>query len=444
MAAKVVGRPVKLAVTRAQMFTSNGYRPRTVQKLRFAADDQGRLMSMRHDGFSQMSQPVLGEFSEPVGLATEMLYACPNVAVSHRLVATNASLPTYMRAPGLASGNFALESAIDELAVALKMDPLEFRLRNYAEQDPHQNKPFASKALRACYQQGAEEFGWSRRSAEPRSMRDGSVLIGWGMATSTYPTHRMPASAFVRLGADNSALVRVGTQDLGTGTYTVMSQIAADTLGVPVERIRFELGDSAFPHAPVSGGSMTVASVGPAVKAACEAARAKLQRDGGEVAEASVDVKPGEEEHRYAMHAFGAQFVEVRVDAELGEIRVSRFVGAFDAGRVMNAKTARSQLIGGIVYGLGMALLEETHVDGETGRIVNANIAEYLVPVNADVPDIQTIIVPNDELVSNPLGAKGIGELPMVGVAAAVANAVYHATGVRVRKVPIRIEDVLV
>jgi xanthine dehydrogenase YagR molybdenum-binding subunit len=324
------------------------------------------------------------------------------------------------------------------------MDPLEFRLRNYAEQEPHQNKPFASKALRACYQQGAEEFGWSRRSAEPRSMRDGSVLIGWGMATSTYPTHRMPASAYVRLGADNSALVRVGTQDLGTGTYTVMSQIAANTLGVPVERIRFELGDSTFPHAPVSGGSMTVASVGPAVKAACEAARAKLQRDGGEVAEASVDVKPGEEEHRYAMHAFGAQFVEVRVDAELGEIRVSRFVGAFDAGRVMNAKTARSQLIGGIVYGLGMALLEETHVDGETGRIVNANIAEYLVPVNADVPDIQTIIVPNDELVSNPLGAKGIGELPMVGVAAAVANAVYNATGVRVRKVPIRIEDVLV
>jgi xanthine dehydrogenase YagR molybdenum-binding subunit len=444
MAAKVVGRPVKLAVTRAQMFTSNGYRPRTVQKLRFAADDQGRLVSMRHDGFSQMSQPVLGEFSEPVGLATEMLYACPNVAVSHRLVATHSSLPTYMRAPGLASGNFALESAIDELAAALKMDPLEFRLRNYTEQDPHQNKPFASNALRACYQQGAEAFGWSRRSAEPRSMRDGNVLIGWGMATSTYPTHRMPASAYVRLGADGSALVRVGTQDLGTGIYTVMSQIAADALGVPVERIRFELGDSGFPHAPVSGGSMTVASVGPAVKSACEAARAKLQRDGGDVAEASVDVKPGEEEHRYAMHAFGAQFVEVRIDAELGEIRVSRFVGAFDAGRVMNAKTARSQLIGGIVYGLGMALLEETHVDGETGRIVNANIAEYLVPVNADVPDIQTIVVPNDELVSNPLGAKGIGELPMVGVAAAVANAVCHATGVRVRKVPIRIEDVLV
>jgi len=455
MAAKVVGKPVKLAVTRAQMFTSNGYRPRTVQKLRFAADEQGHLVSMRHDGFSQMSQPALGEFSEPVGLATEMLYACPNVAVTHRLVATHASLPTYMRAPGLASGNFALESAIDELAVALRQDPLEFRLRNYAEQEPHQNRPFASKALRECYSQGAEAFGWSRRSHEPRSMRDGNVLIGWGMATSTYPTHRMPAAVRVRVGANGTALVQVGTQDLGTGTYTVMSQIAADELGIPVERIQFELGDSAFPHAPVSGGSMTVASVGPAVKAACEAVRAKLQADPGaslpellarhnmEFVEGTSEAKPGDEEKHYAMHAFGAQFAEVRIDADLGEIRVSRFVGAFDAGRVMNAKTARSQLIGGIVYGLGMALLEETHVDGESGRIVNANIAEYLVPVNADVPDIQTIIVPNDELISNPLGAKGIGELPMVGVAAAVANAVYHATGVRVRKVPIRIEDLL-
>ncbi len=484
MAAKAVGKPVKLVVTRAQMFTSNGYRPRTVQKLRFAADDQGHLVSMRHDGFSQMSEAPLGEFAEPVGLATEMLYDCPNVAVTHRLVATNASLPTYMRAPGLASGNFALESAIDELAVALHMDPLEFRLRNYAETDEHLNKPYASKALRDCYQQGAEQFGWSRRSHEPRSMRDGNMLIGWGMATSTYPTHRLPASAVVRIGANGAAQLRVGTQDLGTGTYTVMSQIAADTLGMDVNRIQFELGDSTFPHAPVSGGSMTVSSVGPAVLAACEAMRdklfdlalndphlgwngtdrASLNLQGGAVVgprsripitellarqhqdfiEANSSVKPGEEEKRYAMHAFGAQFVEVRVDPDLGEIRVSRIVGAFDGGRVMNGKTAHSQLIGGIVFGLGMALFEETHVDGETGRVVNANVAEYLLPVNADVPDITAILVKNDELVSNPLGAKGIGELPMVGVAASVANAVYHATGVRVRKLPIRIEDLLV
>jgi xanthine dehydrogenase YagR molybdenum-binding subunit len=484
MAAKVVGKPVKLVLTRAQMFTSNGYRPRTVQKLRFAADAHGHLVSMRHDGFSQMSLPPLGEFAEPVGLATEMLYDCPNVAVTHRLVATNSSLPTYMRAPGLASGNFALESAIDELAVALRMDPLEFRLRNYAETDQYQSRPFASKMLRECYQQGADAFGWSRRSHEPRSMREGNMLIGWGMATSTYPTHRSPASALVRVGADGTALVQVGSQDLGTGTYTVMSQIAADTLGMDVQRVQCALGDSTLPHAPVSGGSMTVASVGPAVLAASQAVRDKLfdlalndrrvgwvgidraalrlqggaiigpqgrvsiaellAHQGQDSVEANSNVKAGEEAKYYAMHAFGAQFVEVRVDADLGVIRVNRFVGAFDGGRIMNTKTAHSQLIGGIVFGLGMALFEETHVDGETGRVVNANVADYLLPVNADVPDIQAIVVENYERNSNPLGAKGIGELPMVGVAAAVANAVHHATGVRVRKVPIRIEDLLV
>ncbi|HEY4040759.1 MAG TPA: xanthine dehydrogenase family protein molybdopterin-binding subunit [Rhodopila sp.] len=480
LAARTVRRPVKLVLSRAQMYTSNGYRPRTVQKLKVASDINGSLVSMRHDGFTSMSQPSLGEFAEPVGLATEMLYACPNVAVTHRLVALNASLPTYMRAPGEASGVFALESAMDEMAVALKMDPIVFRLRNYAETDPHDNRPFASKALRACYEQGAKAFGWEKRSAEPRSMRDGGTLIGWGVATSTYPTNRLPAAVKVRMDAAGNVVVQCGTQDIGTGTYTVMTQVASDVLGVPLQRIRFELGDSDLPPAPVSGGSMTVASVAPSVQAACGALvdkikdlaltdwpgqprdalqvrdgmmvgldrrvpiSALLERSGRSFIEAEAKTQPGEERQRFSMHAFGAQFAEVRVDPDLGTIRVSRHVGAFDAGHVLNAKTARSQLIGGITYGIGMALLEETLVDGETGRIVNANVADYLMPVNADIPDIQVIVVPNDDTNSNPLGAKGIGELPMVGVAAGIANAVYHATGVRVRKVPIRIEDVLV
>ena len=484
LAARTVGRPVKLVLSRAQMYYSNGYRPRTVQKLTLSSDIDGRLIAVRHDGFSSMSQPSLGEFCEPVALATEMLYACPNVAVTHRLVGLNMPLPTYMRAPGEASGVFALESAMDEMAAALKMDPIKFRLQNYAETDPHENKPFASKALRACYEQGAQAFGWEKRSAEPRSMRDGNTLVGWGFATSTYPTNRQPSAVRVRMDRAGNVTVQSGTQDIGTGTYTVMTQVASDALGIPMQRIRFELGDSSLPPAPVSGGSQTVASVGPSFHAACEALIDKikdlaiadggagwrgqsrdallirdglvtaadrrvpigalLEKSGHPFIEAEVQTKPGDEKQRFSMHAFGAQFAEVRIDRDLGEIRVSRFTGAFDAGHVLNTKTARSQLIGGITYGIGMALLEETLIDGETGRVVNPNVAEYLMPVNADIPEIQTIIVPNDDTVSNPLGAKGIGELPMVGVAAAIANAVYHATGVRVRKVPIRIEDVLV
>jgi xanthine dehydrogenase YagR molybdenum-binding subunit len=341
MAARMVKRPVKLVLTRAQMYSSNGYRPRTVQMLKLASDINGSLISVRHDGFSSMSQPVLGEFSEPFALATEMLYACPNVAVSHRLVALNAPLPTYMRAPGEASGMFALESAMDEMAVGLKMDPIEFRLRNYAESDPHENKPFASKALRACYDQGAKVFGWNKRSADPRSMRDGNTLIGWGVATSTYPTNRMPSSVKVRMDRAGNVVVQCATQDLGTGTYTVMTQVAADTLGMPMQRIRFELGDSDLPPAPVSGGSMTVASVAPSVQAACQALIDKiktlaladrpgpsanelqlsdgfvigpnhrvpvttlLERGGHPYLEAEARTAPGEEKQKFSMHAFG-------------------------------------------------------------------------------------------------------------------------------------------
>ncbi|MBV9539306.1 MAG: xanthine dehydrogenase family protein molybdopterin-binding subunit [Acidisphaera sp.] len=484
MAARMVQRPVKLVLTRAQMFTSNGYRPRTVQRVQLAADRAGKLLAMRHDGFSQMSDPVLGEYVEPVALATEMLYACPSVAVSHRIVPVNQGLPTYMRAPGESSGVFALESAMDELAVALKMDPVALRLANYTDEDPHEGKPFSSKKLRECYTRGAEVFGWDRRNPEPRSMRDGRWLVGMGMATATYPNNRQAAGARVRMRADGFATVQCGTQDLGTGTYTVMAQVAADALHLPFSQVRFELGNSAFPHAPNSGGSTTVPSVSPAVQAACDALREKVLgmakadprfgwsgvdaaslrfEDGvvigpdrrvpiGELlagrqepfVEAEAESKPGDEKQHYSLHAFGAQFSEVRVDPDTGEIRVARHVGVFDVGRVLNAKTARSQLYGGIVFGIGMALLEKTEVDPETARIVNANISEYVVPVNADVPAIEALLVENDDRIGNPIGVKGAGELPMVGTAGAIANAVWHATGVRVRDLPIRIENLLV
>jgi xanthine dehydrogenase YagR molybdenum-binding subunit len=474
MAARRVKRPVKLEVTREQMFTSNGYRPRTIQKLRLGADADGKLLAIRHDGFSQMSQPEIGEFTESVAVASRMLYACPNISTSHRAVSVNQGLPTYMRAPGEASGNFALESGMDELSVALSMDPIELRLRNYTDTDSTSGKPFASKGLRACYQQGADAFNWARRTPAPGSMRDGHVLIGMGMATSSYPTNRMPASALVRLLPDGSVVVQSGTQDIGTGTYTTMAQIAADELGLPIERVRAELGDSRFPAAPVSGGSMTSASVLPAVRDAAAKVRGKLfalagwntgelrlengvvraegrqisvsdlvARNGGGPVEATADVKPNTDADHYSRHAFGAQYAEVRIDPDLRTIKVSRWVGAFDCGKVVNAKTARSQLIGGIVFGIGMALLEETRIDAEFGRAVNSNIADYLVPVNADVPDIGTIMVEAPDLVTTPLGIKGIGELPMVGAAAAIANAVYHATGRRVRDLPIRLDKLL-
>lgn len=486
MAALVVGRPVKLELTRQQMYSSNGYRPRTIQRLRLGAERDGRLVALTHDGLTQMSLPVLGEFSEPVALASEMLYACPNAAATHRLVPINAPLPTYMRAPGEASGSFALESAMDELAAAAKLDPLELRLRNYAEIDPHEEKPFSSKSLRQCYEAGAAAFGWAQRPREPRAMRDGPVLVGWGMATATYPTNRSEAGARIVFEADGNVVVQSGTQDLGTGTYTVMAQLAADALNMPIHRVRFELGDSAFPKAPISGGSQSAASVGSAVLAAAAAAKEKLfafalqgnrsplagakpeeleladglirlraapqrrvdiaallARNNADRLTVTGDAKPGDAKKHFSMHSFGAQFAEVRVDPEIGEIRVSRFVGAFAAGRILNAKTARSQALGGIAMGIGMALLEAAHTDPANGRVVYPNVSEYLMPVHADIPEIEVLLIDEQDRTVNPAGVKGIGELPIVGAAAAVANAVWHATGVRVRELPITTEKIL-
>jgi xanthine dehydrogenase YagR molybdenum-binding subunit len=436
MAAKVVARPVKLVVARPQMFGPVGFRPRTVQRVALAADADGHLVSSIHEITAQTS--TFDVWTAAPGALTRMLYAVPNQRVTHRLVRLNAGTPTFMRAPGETPGSFALESAMDELAYAAGIDPLELRLRNYAEVDPEDGRPFSSKSLRACYRVGAEAFGWSGRAPHPRAVRDGDDFVGVGMATAAYPTHRSPAGARAVLHADGTALVQCGTQDIGTGAYTVFTQVAATALGLPVERVRFELGDTRLPLSPNSGGSQTTASVASAVQAACDDALANvrawgdpareafatiLQRHGVASIEGTALVKPGDEQKQYSMHAFGAQFAEVRVDAQLGIVRVTRLVGAFASGRILNEK-------------------EHTRHDERSGRIMTANLSDYLLPVNADVPAIEVHLVPEDDPHVNPVGVKGIGEIGIVGVAAAIANAVYHATGTRVRELPITLDKV--
>lgn len=474
LAARQVRRPVKLALERTQMFGPVGFRPLTEQHVQLAADDTGRLLAVRHDVLTHTS--TFEDWTEPCAVVTRMLYACPNLATSHRLLKLNTGTPTFMRAPGEASGTFALESAMDELAHALKMDPIELRLRNYAETDPQKELPFSSKSLRQCYALGAQKFGWARRNPQPRSQRDGRSLVGWGMATATYPTFRLPAQAQVELRPDGSVRVASGTQDLGTGTYTILRQIVADALQLPLQRIHVEIGDTLLPQAPVSGGSMTAASVGSAVQAAAldlrqrivESTRADTAsplhgaqadaiawRDGQLVAgdrhdslaaiaqrsktplTGNAKAAPGAESKQYSMHAFGAVFAEVKVDEELALLQVSRITGAYAVGTLLNARTGHSQLLGGIVGGIGMALFEESLLDTREGRFVNANLADYHVPVNADINAIDIAFVPEEDRIINPLGAKGIGEIGITGVAAAIGNAVFHATGKRIRELPL-------
>ncbi|MBN3957363.1 xanthine dehydrogenase family protein molybdopterin-binding subunit [Nostoc sp. NMS8] len=484
MAARQVNRPVKLVLGRIQMYGPVGFRPETIQQVSLGATREGKLTALRHTGTSQTS--TFDEFIEPVGKSARMIYACPNIETSHRLVKLDEGTPTYMRAPGEASGSFALESAMDELAYALNIDPVELRLRNHADVDPSKGLPWSSKSLIQCYRLGAEKFGWQKRNPKPRSMRDGNYFIGWGMATATYPTNRSPASAIARIMADGTAVVQSGSQDIGTGTYTVMTQVAAEALGLPVDKVRFELGDTKMPETPVSGGSQTAASVSSSVHLAGNQARSQLlqlaladrksplyssnaedviaengsfflknkssatetyqailARHGMKMIEARADAKPGEEKKKFSMHAFGAQFAEVRVEPDLGEVRISRWVGTFGVGRILNAKTANSQLIGGIIYGIGMALMEQTVTDPNLGRVVNHDLAEYHVPVNADIPDIQVLFVDEHDPYINPLGVKGIGEIGITGTAAAIANAVYHATGKRIRDLPITLDKLL-
>ena len=455
MAAREVKRPVKLALTRRQMFGPVGGRPLTRQRITLGAARDGTLTAIRHASLSNTS--TLEDWIEPAIRQTQILYACPNVETSYDLKRLNVGSPTFMRAPGEATGTFALESALDELAYELKMDPVALRLKNHADRDPESGKPWSTKSLKECYALGAERFGWAKRTPEPRSMRDGRWLVGWGMASATYPARRVNAAATARMSADGAVVVRAGSQEIGCGTYTAMSQIAADVLGVPVERVKFELGATDMPENPGSTGSVTAASTGGAVYEVAEALKAKLdamrsgsesypdaiRRAGGQPVEATVQGRPSPDAQQFASHAFGAVFTEVRVDPELGLVRVPRVVTAHGVGRIINAKTARSQIISGVVWGIGQALHEETHIDPRNGRYVNAELAEYLVPVNADVGTIDVHFVDEDDRHVSPMGSKGVGEIGITGVAASIANAVFHATGKRIRDLPLRVDRVM-
>jgi len=466
IAAREVRRPVKLALTRAQTFTAHGYQTGTHQTVGLGAERDGTLMAIRHDSVTPTS--MSDDYMEYAAAGTRALYASPAIATRHRAVRVHRSTPTAMRAPHEGPGMVALEIAMDELAVALEMDPLELRLRNHADVDPTQGKPFSSKKLRECYMQGAERFGWSRRDPRPGSLREGNDLVGWGMATAIMSTFRFPANARITLRPDGEVLIEAGCQEIGTGAYTIMPQIAAETLGVPVDRVRLALGDTTLPETGGTFGSSTTMGVGSAVHDAAMKLRKKLDAlAGGEgkakakdyaellaqnrVSGLSADghwspgteASPLGEVKQWSMASFGAVFAEVRVDADLRIPRLTRCVGVYSAGRIVNPMTARSQIIGGIAWGVGQALLEASEMDRTLGRYLSKNLAGYLLPVNADVPAVDVSFVDEFDPHASTIGARGIGELGAVGVGPAIANAVWHATGIRVRDLPIRPEVLL-
>ncbi|MES2819440.1 MAG: xanthine dehydrogenase family protein molybdopterin-binding subunit [Pseudomonadota bacterium] len=482
MAALALERSVRVCLTRQQMF-SFGYRPRTVQHLALGASADGRLQALTHQAIAQTSR--FEDFTEQVVQWSGMLYQCDHIELGYRLAPLDVYTPLDMRAPGAALGLYALECAMDELAYAVAIDPLQLRLINYAERNQNEDKPFSSKELRACYREGAERFGWAARNPAPRSMRRGRQLLGWGMATGVWEAMQQKASAKARLDGDGKLTLSSATTDIGTGTYTVMTQIAADALGLPMQDVTFLLGDSSLPAAPLQGGSFTVSSVGSAVQQACTALRERLLEiaqhlpgsawagvrlehvafaegqlrlngsaqalDLGELVRASglhslevqVSAEPDKRREAYSTATHSAVFVEVQVDEALGTVRVSRVVSAIAAGRVVNPKMARSQILGGVVWGIGMALHEETLIDHNLGRYMNHSLAEYQVPVQADIGEVEVIFVEEEDAIVNSLGSKGVGEIGIIGVAAAVANAIYHATGKRVRDLPITLDKLL-
>jgi xanthine dehydrogenase YagR molybdenum-binding subunit len=472
-------RSVRLVLTRQQMY-GLGYRPATIERLALGARADGTLDAITHEAIAVTSQ--FEDFSRNDTGWAALLYQSANAKYVHRLARLDVPTSSDMRAPGAATGVYALESAMDELAVALKLDPIELRLRCYSDRDQNEDVPYTSKQLRECYRQGAEAFGWDKRKPEPRSMRDGSELVGWGMATGVWEALQMPVAARIVLTANGHAEVSCAASDIGTGTYTIMAQVAADTLGLPLENITIKLGDSTLPQAPVEGGSWMAASASHAVATTAKEVRKELlalakavkdsplagaklegvvltegkvvsKHDTGRAVSIADAMRHGAidriekektnsfpDDSSHARNTHSAVFVEVKVDEQLGVIRVTRVVSAIAAGRILNTQTAHSQIIGSVVGGIGMALHEETQFDHRFGRIMNANIAEYHVPVNADVRDIKVIFVDEPDDIINPLGIKGLGEIGIVGVAAAIANAVYHATGKRVRDLPITLD----
>ncbi|MGM9510635.1 xanthine dehydrogenase family protein molybdopterin-binding subunit [Larkinella sp. GY13] len=481
--ARKIGRPLKLVMNRSQMFTLVGHRPYTVQTIRMGADQTGKLVSISHAATAETAR--YEDFTEATVNMTKFMYACPNVNTRYRIVRLDRSVPIWMRGPGEATGAFALESAMDEMAHKLNLDPIEFRLRNYTETDPEHNRPYSSKHLKEAYQKGAEAIGWSNRKPQPGSLREGNWLIGYGMSTGVFNAFRWEASARALLKADGSLTVQSAVTDIGPGTGTALTMIAHNVLGVPVERIKVEYGDTSLPKAPSQGGSAIVSAVGSAVFDACTAIKQALiemvVKDGGPLAGRQADEltladgillvekepgkkltvselmqannltvidrtkesKAGPDHQKYSMYSFSVHFVQVRVNPLTGVVRVTKAVSVADSGRIVSPKTAASQMIGGVAGGIGMALTEEAVIDHRFGRFVNNNFADYHVAVHADVPAIETIMIDKPDPVINPMGAKGMGEIALIGFAGAVANAVFNATGQRVRDLPITPDKVM-
>jgi xanthine dehydrogenase YagR molybdenum-binding subunit len=453
MAAQVVKKPVKLVLSRADMFTSVGYRPHTWQKIGIGATADGKLVGITHEASGQTS--VYEDFTEGVVNISQLMYACPNVNTRYKLVSLNVNTPTPMRGPGEATGAFALECAMDELAYELNIDPIDFRLRNYADTDPQSGKPYSSKFLNEAYKMGADAIGWSNRNLKPGMLNENGWLAGYGMAAGMFGAHRSSATVVARLLADGTLDIETAVTDIGPGTGTAMTIIASEVMGMPSDKINFKLGDSAMPPSPTQGGSSIAATVGSAVNDACKQLKEKLKEingnaEGGNLGyaqllqahnlpqvEVTVTSKPGPEMGKYAMYSWSVHFIKVLVNPSTGVVKIDKGLSVADSGTIISPKTARSQMIGGTIMGAGMGLMEEVVIDHRYGRLVNNNFADYHVPIQADIPQVEALFVNKPDPIINEMGAKGMGEIATIGVAAAIANAVFNATGKRVRDLPI-------